>query len=231
MKTESLFVEECKALINAKHLLKHPFYQEWEKGTLSRDVMQKYAEQYYHLEKNFPLFLSGAHAHCEDLMTRRVITDNLYDEEHGDANHLELWLQFCEALGTTREHVEQTSRLPETESVIQHFIKESRRSPLAGIAALAAYEEQIPEISQRKIHSLRIHYGITDEPSVAFFHVHGMLDRRHADAWWQIIEQSASSRVRQDDIRTTITESRDRLWEFLDGICRAYLSEISLVTP
>ena len=50
--------QTLKAIIEEKHLLKHPFYQAWSNGTLPLSVMQKYAIQYYHLELNFPKFLS-----------------------------------------------------------------------------------------------------------------------------------------------------------------------------
>jgi pyrroloquinoline-quinone synthase len=46
VKTATL-LESLDALIEEYHLLKHPFYQAWTKGTLSREALQLYAEQYY----------------------------------------------------------------------------------------------------------------------------------------------------------------------------------------
>jgi pyrroloquinoline-quinone synthase len=39
------------AAIAEKNLLKHPFYQDWQEGKLSRESLQLYAAQYYkHVE-------------------------------------------------------------------------------------------------------------------------------------------------------------------------------------
>ena len=42
---------------------------------------------------------------CADPDTRRVLVENLIDEEVGPENHRELWLRFAEGLGLTREEV------------------------------------------------------------------------------------------------------------------------------
>jgi len=42
------------ALIQEHHLLKHPFYQAWTEGKLTRESLQLYAEQYYQHVRAFP---------------------------------------------------------------------------------------------------------------------------------------------------------------------------------
>ena len=106
MSPQTLFSNYLKTIINEKHLLKHPFYKLWEQGQLPLSALSRYAEQYYHLETNFPRFLSRLHSQCEDFAVRQVITDNLYDEEHGESNHRELWLRFGESVGATRGKME-----------------------------------------------------------------------------------------------------------------------------
>ena len=39
-----MLTQDLLALIDEKHLLKHPFYQAWSMGTLPIEVMKKYAE-------------------------------------------------------------------------------------------------------------------------------------------------------------------------------------------
>ncbi|MEO7321033.1 MAG: pyrroloquinoline quinone biosynthesis protein PqqC, partial [Nitrosospira sp.] len=48
MKTEPLFKTKITSIINARHLLKHPFYVAWTEGKLSKDQLRHYAEQYFH---------------------------------------------------------------------------------------------------------------------------------------------------------------------------------------
>src|SRR5260370_35080957 len=42
------------AAIAEKSLLKHPFYQDWQAGELSREALQLYASQYYRHMEAFP---------------------------------------------------------------------------------------------------------------------------------------------------------------------------------
>lgn len=222
---DSTFINRLKTEIDKKHLLKHPFYQMWEQGTLPLEVMQRYSEQYYHLERNFPIFLSMMHAGCDVFEVRQAITDNLYDEEHGEKNHTELWLRFGETVGTTREAMKTATLLPETQRTINTFKKCSASSFLEGTGALAAYESQIPAIAQKKLEGLKKHYGISDDRSTEFFRQHGILDVKHANSWWDIIETHAHTPERQLAVMKAVQQGRDALWGFLDGVCHTYLPE------
>ncbi len=216
------FIAELKEIIQARHMLTHPFYRHWEAGTLPIEVMRKYAEQYYHLEKNFPKFLSATHSQCDDPADRQAITDNLYDEEHGQHNHRELWLRFAEAIGATRTMVEQSSPLPETQSAINTFRRLSQSSAVEGAAGLAAYESQIPTVAESKLRGLAEHYAIVEKSGTDFFRVHSVLDIEHANAWWKMIEKHANGETERDRVRQAVKAGRDALWQFLDGVMRAY---------
>lgn len=217
------FITQLQGLLETKHLLKHPFYRAWEAGAVPRPVLARYAEQYYHLEKNFPRFLSQTHTNCDDPNVRQVITDNLYDEEHGANNHRELWLRFGESVGATRQSMQESKPLPETAATIATFKRLASASTLAGVAALAAYETQIPAVAKTKIEGLQKHYGVKDDRSLAFWRVHGVLDIDHANAWWDIIKSETVSPESRAAATAALEEARDALWNFLDGIGRAYL--------
>src|ERR1700716_3782823 len=107
--------------IAEKHLLKHSFYLAWTRGELTKEALTDYAQQYYNHVAAFPTYLSAVHAKCDDQPTRKQILSNLIDEEAGDPNHPELWLQFAESLGTTRDEVRATRQQPETTTLIETF--------------------------------------------------------------------------------------------------------------
>src|SRR5436190_1897657 len=102
------------AQITAKHLLMHPFYQAWTRGELSREALQDYARQYYHHVAAFPTYLSAVHANTDDQATRRLLLENLIDEEAGCPNHPELWLQFAAAMGVDKEDAQSVALWEET---------------------------------------------------------------------------------------------------------------------
>ena len=161
-------------------MLKHPFYVAWTDGKLSRAVLEEYAKQYYAHVRAFPTYVSGVHSHCEDLSIRQELLENLIEEERGDANHPELWLRFAEGLGVASEEVRTAELLPSTvESVRRLQSLTQSEDYREGLAALLAYESQIPAVAQTKREGLKSFYGVADERAVSFFRVHESIDLLH----------------------------------------------------
>ena len=208
--------------IAAKHLLTHPFYLAWTRGELSKEALKDYAQQYYHHVAAFPTYLSAVHAKCEDQPTRREVLQNLIDEEAGNPNHPELWLQFAEKLGASNEEVRATEKQPETTALIDTFRSVCANGETAeGLAALYAYESQIPTVSESKIDGLKKHYGMTDPKSFEYFSVHVQADREHSAAEREMLEQHVN-----DTNAPAVKESVDRvlnaLWNLLSGVCHRH---------
>lgn len=208
--------------IAAKHLLSHPFYLAWTRGELSLAALADYARQYYHHVAAFPTYLSAAHARCDHQPTRKQLLNNLIDEEAGSPNHPELWLQFAEGLGVSKDDVRSGEKWTETSNLIGTF-----RSVCAGgttaeaLVALYAYESQIPAVSESKIKGLVEHYNITDPRDYQYFTVHIEADREHAATERRMLEQY----VTDDNARTTanaVDRILDALWEMLSGVCRRH---------
>src|SRR6266480_8060492 len=112
------YLDQIDKDIEAKHLLKHPFYLAWTRGELSRKALTDYARQYYQHVAAFPTYLSAVHAKCDDQTTRKTLLNNLIDEEAGSPNHLELWLKFAEGLGISDVDVRSTEKQQETKNLI-----------------------------------------------------------------------------------------------------------------
>lgn len=168
------------ALIEARSLLTHSFYTRWVAGELPTEAIQEYATRYYHFESSFPRFLSAIHSRTEDPGARQVLLDNLWDEEAGEDNHVELWLRFAEGVGTNREDVRKSESSPATTALVETYRKASEGPVAGGIAAMYAYEKQVPAIAQAKIKGLREHYEVNDEHTLTFWRVHEQLDVQHA---------------------------------------------------
>lgn len=205
--------------ISDKSILKHPFYQAWTAGELSMESLQDYAKQYYHHVAAFPTYLSAVHAHTEDPQVRRHLLQNLIDEEAGSPNHPGLWLQFCEGLGVTGEQAESVERYEATDNLINSFRSVCRDgSSVEGIAALYAYESQIPAVSESKISGLEEHYGMKNPSTTAYFHVHIEADKEHS-----LVERELLSQLVTEDNFEAVSASADvvldSLWGMLSGIC------------
>ena len=119
-------IAELDSRVSARHLLQHPFYQEWTAGTLPRSALRDYAAQYYRHVEAFPRYLSAIHSHCDELAVRQALLENLIEEERGDRNHPELWMRFAEGVGVARQEVRDAVPHPATRNLVETFTRLSR---------------------------------------------------------------------------------------------------------
>jgi pyrroloquinoline-quinone synthase len=214
-----MLLEKVDALIDGRHLLTHPFYTRWQAGTLPREALQDYARQYYAFESNFPRFLSALHSRTERPDVRAALLDNLWDEEHGDANHAEQWLRFADGVGADRDSVRSAPPTAQTAALVDSYRRVSAEAPVAaGVAALYAYERQVPAVAQAKIDGLRSFYGITEGPALEFFETHAYLDVEHSEAERRIVEDLGADDP--DAVVEATSNALDAWWGFLDGVDR-----------
>lgn len=203
--------------IGRRDLLTHPFYTKWTDGTLPKECLQEYVRQYHAFESAFPTFLSALHSRTTDRDARQSLLENLWDEEHGAENHRELWLRFAEGVGVSREDVESAEPNAATCTLLDVYERASREAPVAaGVAAVYAYEAQVPRVAQAKIDGLRAHYGIEGGPALQFFEVHGELDVEHSAAERNIVAEAP--RDEADDIIEATAEALDAWWDFLTAV-------------
>ena len=216
------YLEEIDNDIAEKHLLKHPFYLAWTRGELSKDALTDYAQQYYHHVAAFPTYLSAVHAHCDHQATRKQLLNNLIDEEAGSPNHPELWKKFMDGLGVEDAHLAQTEKQPETKTLINTFRSVcGQRSTAEGLAALYAYESQIPSICESKIDGLKKHYGFTKPEHYEYFTVHIEADREHSAAERELLSRHLDA-CNFESVKVSVNRVLDALWDMLSGVCRRH---------
>jgi len=216
------YLDSIDAQIAARHLLTHPFYLGWTRGELSRETLADYACQYYQHVAAFPTYLSAVHSRCEDQLTRRQLLANLIDEEAGEPNHPQLWRNFAAALGVSPNDLDKAETWPETAELIATFRSVCREGDIAeGLAALYAYESQIPAVSESKIDGLVRHYQFNDPESYRYFSVHIEADKEHAATERALLEQNIT--VRNAPAMSAAAERvLSALWELLSGVCRRH---------
>jgi pyrroloquinoline-quinone synthase len=216
------YVDKIDNDVSAKHLLKHPFYLAWTRGELSNEALADYARQYYHHVAAFPTYLSAVHAKCDDQPTRKQLLNNLIDEEAGSPNHPELWLQFAEGLGVSPSDVRESEKWSETNNLIDTFRSVCRDgSTVEGLAALYAYESQIPAICESKIDGLKKHYGFSDPKHYEYFSVHIEADREHSVTERKMLGEYIGKQ-NLESVRASVNRILRALWDMLSGVCRRH---------
>lgn len=212
-------IENIEKKIKEKSILKHPFYVDWKMGKLSKSMLREYAKQYYKHVAAFPQYLSALHSKIDNFDDRKLILQNLMDEESGDKNHIELWLGFGKALGLTKEEIRSASAIQETKSFVNHFKSVTKEKSIAeGVAALYAYESQIPVVSKEKINGLVNFYGVNTEEGLSYFKVHQQADIEHSAAEKKLIEKYAIDKRSQAKVLQAVDKTLDAYWTMLTGV-------------
>jgi len=223
MLSKEKFSETITNTINEKSILNHPFYQKWNEGRLTPDELKNYAKQYYRFVEHFPMFVSSVHSYCTDPQVRNMILENLADEEGyktGIADHPALWLNFCKSLGlNTNEVVNNSGVAPEVQKMVDGFYSLCRSEDYRlGLAALLAYEFQIPEVSRTKIEGLKKFYGINSPEAMEFFSVHEQADIYHSRDEMEAIVNNCKTEAEQNKVIGVIKQSTALYWQMLDGM-------------
>ena len=200
-------------------MLSHPFYQAWTEGRLPLDTLRAYARQYFHHVEAFPRAVSAVHSVCEDRGGRRMLAENLAEEEgieHGKQDHATLWLMFACGLGENESDVRAQELNPETERLIETFRRLSGRSYASGLGALYAYESQFPGVASAKIQGLIDRYGIEEEETLRFFRVHESADVEHSEVCRRLLDRLPEDQ--RDEAIGAGEELAGALWNFLSGV-------------
>ena len=212
--TRDEFLTALDAIVAEKHLLKHPFYQLWSQGKLTRENLREYAISYYPHVAAFPTYVSGVHSGCEDAALRQELLENLIEEERGPENHPELWLRFCEALGLDRGEVENAQPNDATRALIGCMHSLARDGGLhEGLAALYSYESQVPDVAKAKIDGLAKWYGVE---APAFFTVHMDADVAHSQTSRDLLNRLCDSPSKTAEARAASSRTLSALYGFLD---------------
>ena len=124
-----MFSKELNIKLDRYHLLKHPFYQIfWNEGKLTREIIKDYAEQYYQHVKAFPRYISATHSICDDIEKRKILLENLQDEENIDGDHPKLWKNFAAAMGADKNKIDDVKPDWFTKDMIDNFFAHARSS-------------------------------------------------------------------------------------------------------
>ena len=220
-----MFSKKLNKKLDQYHLLNHPFYKSWNEGKLTREIIKDYAEQYYQHVKAFPRYISATHSLCEDIEKRKILLENLNDEENQNADHPSLWKNFALAMGADEKKIEEVKTEQFTKDMIDNFFKNGRSSYAEGLASLYTYERQIPEIAETKIQGLKKYYGVNSEKGLEFFEAHKEADVYHREECEKLLDLLSTEEQEKAEVAALSTAKH--LWNFLTGIASKHNLQVA----
>lgn len=207
-----MLVKRIDLEIEKRSLLKHRFYQAWSAGTLTTEQLRGYAKEYFHLVRAVPEMV--------ERMAAQRSSDEILTNLREERKHVEPWVKFAEALGVPRQELERHDIAPKTREAVQRLLGLSSRFD-EGVAAMYAYEAEIPRISQTKLDGLKQYYNMTDDDATEYQRIHSTVDIRHAAVWRRMLAQMPAGR--HEDVFNAAISSLVAQNTLLDAVCDRYM--------
>jgi pyrroloquinoline-quinone synthase len=111
---------------------------------------------------------------------------------------------------------------PETKNLIETFRSLCGSGSIAeGLAALYAYESQIPAVCESKIDGLKRHYGFNNPEHYSYFSVHIQADREHSAAERKMLSDYIDNQ-NFEAVKAAADRVLEALWQMLSGVCRRH---------
>ncbi|MEM2141511.1 MAG: iron-containing redox enzyme family protein [Nitrososphaera sp.] len=214
---ENSLVERIDAEVEKRSLLKHPFYQMWSEGKLTVDHLQGYSKEYFQLVKAVPTFVQNIASFNTDATIAPEIEGNMKEE----SEHVEPWTRFARALGVPLDELTNYAGASKTNEAVAKIMALSRGSFEEAVAAMYAFESELPKISRSKIDGLVKFYGLDGKDALNYFEIHEEADIRHAQTWRSILASLPADR--QERAFAAAVESLKAQNLLLDSVQEKYV--------
>jgi pyrroloquinoline-quinone synthase len=189
----------------------------WSEGKLTIDHLQGYSKEYFQLVKIVPKFVESI---AEATGSPDIITNNAREE----AEHVELWVRFATALGVSKSDLIGYGGSEKTNQAVANLMALANLTSEEAVAAMYAYEMELPKISRSKIDGLKKLYGKDSEDATKYFEIHEEADVRHAQVWREILQRIPQER--QESAFNAAIKSLQAQNLLLDSVHEKYVGSV-----
>ena len=214
---KNLLIERIDYEIEKHSLLKHVFYQMWSEGKLTINHLQGYSKEYFQLVKVVPKFVENIFNVIADPSLKRAVGQNLKEE----SEHIEPWIMFSTAIGVQRGDLASYKGENETNMAVSTLSQLTERSLEEAVAAMYAYEKELPKISKSKIDGLKKFYGMQSNEATKYLEIHEEVDVRHSEVWKNILKTIPEEK--QERALNAAISSLEAQNKLLDSVQKNYV--------
>lgn len=214
---KNMLIERIDYEIEKHSLLKHVFYQMWSEGKLTINHLQGYSKEYFQLVKVVPKFVENIFNVIADPSLKRAVGQNLKEE----SEHIEPWIMFSTAMGVQRNDLASYKGENETNMAVSTLSQLTERSLEEAVAAMYAYEKELPKISKSKIDGLKKFYGVQSNEATKYLEIHEEVDLRHSEVWKNILKTIPEDK--QECALNAAISSLEAQNKLLDSVHKKYV--------
>jgi pyrroloquinoline-quinone synthase len=220
------FVEQMRAVGDARYHDKHPFNVAMHEGRLSRSQLQAWVMNRFYYQTRIPIKDAIILSKSEDPAFRRLWIHRITDHDGMDPGQggLELWLRLAHGVGLDRDAVVSLAHvLPAVRFACDAYVELVRREPLLVAVASSLTEHFAPGIMAKHIAAWEKHYPWVSPDVLDYFRVRVSRARGDAEEGLAFVLAHATTRESQDACLAALSTKCDILWALLDAVHAQYV--------
>ena len=214
------FKQQLLAAGKVPEIIHHPFVRGIAEGSYPKGALHFYAQELIALAASFPAQLATLFARCDNENARRVILQNLLEEEgvisfgtsaslviDPPKRHAALGERFLKALG-----IDNLTTPPPTGQWLTNELNAGRwLGPFTYFSV--GMEANVPVTFRLLYEGLRTHYGLCDE-DLEYFIEHFIADERHAEHGAAVAAAAATTEALRAEAITGAQRGGQAWWHF-----------------
>jgi pyrroloquinoline-quinone synthase len=207
----------------------HPYNVMLNTGKATRDQVRGWVANRFYYQIAIPIKDSAILSNCPDRAVRRGWIQRILDHdgfEIGgavDPGGIEAWLRLAQAVGLTREEVEDLRHVvPAVRFAVDAYVDFARRAPWQEAVCSSLTELFAPEIHKQRLATWPEHYAWIDPEGLAYFRNRVSQARRDVEQGLAVTLDHFTTRAQQERALEVLQFKLDILWALSDALVTRY---------
>ncbi|WP_341886727.1 pyrroloquinoline-quinone synthase PqqC [Variovorax sp. YR752] len=207
----------------------HPFNVMLNTGKATPEQIRGWVANRFYYQIAIPIKDAAVMSNCNDREVRRGWIQRILDHDGfeiggvKDPGGIEAWLRLAQAVGLTREEVEdQRHLIPAVKFAVDAYVNFARRVPWQEAVCSSLTELFAPEIHKQRLATWPEHYGWIEPEGLSYFRNRVSQARRDVEQGLAVTLDHFDTRPLQERALEILQFKLDILWAMNDAMALKY---------
>jgi pyrroloquinoline-quinone synthase len=207
----------------------HPFNVMLNTGKATPEQIRGWVANRFYYQIAIPIKDAAVMSNCTDREVRRGWIQRILDHDGfeiggiKDPGGIEAWLRLGEAVGLTREEIEdQRHLIPAVKFAVDAYVNFARRAPWQEAVCSSLTELFAPEIHKQRLATWPEHYGWIEAEGLSYFRNRVSQARRDVEQGLAVTLDHFDTRALQERALEILQFKLDILWAMNDAMALKY---------
>lgn len=207
----------------------HPFNVMLNTGKATPEQVRGWVANRFYYQIAIPIKDAAILSNCPDAEVRRGWVQRILDHDGfeiggiHDAGGVEAWLRLAEAVGLTREEVQDLRHVvPAMRFAVDAYVNFARRAPWQEAVCSSLTELFAPEIHKQRLATWPEHYAWIEPEGLSYFRNRLSQARRDVEQGLSVTLDHFTTRSMQERALEVLQFKLDILWAMNDAMATRY---------